>query len=140
MTQCKKGLHDLDDPSNVGVQRSTGRQFCKVCKREYRMARRREQKPPSTLCRKGLHDLADEANVYVRPDTGRRECRACKAIATDRRRAAARAAATEGQGEERAKRAPLVPPAGVWAPRVGVGGRDAAAYRLARMVRAGRGL
>lgn len=136
MTPCRKGLHDLDDPANVGVQRSTGRQFCRACKREYRRALRRAKRPAADLCKKGLHDLSDPANAYVRPGTKRRECRACKALA-ERERRAARAAAEAAEAEARAaRRASRVgPPAGVRPLMYGVTPEAAARYRLARMVR-----
>ncbi len=142
-TLCRKGLHDLSDPANVGVQRSTGRQFCRACKREYRKAKRRERR--TTLCKRGLHDLSDEANAYVRPGTGRKECRACKALAEKQRReakaaevAAEAARAPEAEAEKSARAAAwLVPPAGVRAPGRGVREEAAARYRLARMIRGG---
>lgn len=134
MTPCRKGLHDLDDPANVGTQRSTGRQFCRACKREYRRARRAEAAPAADLCRRGLHDMADAANVYVRPGDGRRECRACKAHAAERRKEA-RAAEARAEAEAAAARRALLPRV----PRVG-GGEAGARARLAVRVRAGRGL
>jgi tryptophanyl-tRNA synthetase len=134
---CRKGLHDLDDPANVGVQASTGRQFCKACKREYRKAKRRERRPTSTLCRKQLHDMGDEANVYVRPSDGRRECRACKELAAERRRQPRAAGQESRRQEETSTAMTRAPMAGA---RPFGGGRAAAEYRLARMVRASRGL
>ncbi len=106
MTLCRKGEHDLDLPDNVGVQRSTGRQFCRACKREYRKALRRRRRPPTNLCKGGLHDLSDEANVYARPGTGRRECRACKVLAEKQRREAKAARAAEAEAERGRREVP----------------------------------
>lgn len=132
---CRAGTHPMT-PENAGVQRSTGRQFCRACKREYRRARRRERRPDADLCKKGLHDLSDPANAYVRPGTTRRECRACKA-AVERERRAATAAAEAAEAEARAARraSRVVSPAGIRPLVYGVSPEAAARYRLARMVR-----
>lgn len=135
---CRAGLHAMT-AENAGVQPSTGRQYCRGCKREYRRARKRTaREAPGDLCSRGLHDLSDETNVYVRPGTGRRECRPCKADADLSRRdaqvaeeAAADAACAEADAARRAaSRAVAAGPYG--SPRH-------ARVRLALIVRAERG-
>jgi hypothetical protein len=138
VTPCRRELHFLDDPPNVGVQRSTGRQFWRACKREYRRDRRRAARPEADLCGRGLHDLSDEANLYVRPGTGRRECRACKADGDRRRRegrAAQEAEAEAARAEAEATRRAAVRTAAAWP----YGNEKHARGRLALMVRASKG-
>lgn len=137
---CRKGLHSMEDPANVGVQRGSGRRYCRECKREYRREmRRRRRDAVGDMCRRGLHDLSDEANVYVRAD-GRRECRACKADAERRRRedraaAEAQRVAAEVSARHALRAIPVVPPAGI---RAGVKAEVAGRHRLALMIRAAR--
>jgi hypothetical protein len=45
-TRCKRGLHDLDDPANLGIQKSNGSTFCKPCRLAYQRARREGKTVP----------------------------------------------------------------------------------------------
>lgn len=124
MTKCGNGVHEMT-PENTGVQRSTGRQFCRACKNARKRRARGQKRPPTDLCGKGLHSMGDPTNVYLSP-AGKRACRACRDERDRLRR--------EPVEPVEIKRTSVVPPAGIRS--VGRGGGDAAArYRLALLVR-----
>jgi hypothetical protein len=141
---CRRGLHPMTG-DNVGVQRSTGRQFCKACRRDRRRRARQErakERAAEPICRKG-HALTDD-NLHTTAK-GNRVCRACLDLANEGRRERRSRAKeikriAELAPEAKAERPGfVVPPGGIRSYGVGRG-EAAARYRLAQMVRRGRPL
>jgi hypothetical protein len=136
---CKQGLHPMSG-GNVGVQRSTGRQFCKACRNERRRRARKEraeERAAEPTCRKG-HALTDD-NLHTTAQ-GRQVCCACLDLANESRRKRrlrakeAKRIADLAREAKVGQRGSVVPPGGIQS--FGMArGEDAARYRLAKMVR-----
>jgi hypothetical protein len=120
--RCKKDRHDLVG-DNVGLNKSTGRVYCKPCREETRRAARRAK----GKCLAGKHSFAVRANWYETPQ-GQKRCRPCYLEAKAAREAAA-AAAPKYPDVERVKTGSYIAPPG------GIGTTRDALYRLALMVR-----
>ena len=130
---------------NVGVQRSTGRQFCKACRNDRRRrarTERAEERASQPTCRKGHALIHDNVHTTAK---GKQVCRACMDLANEgRRERRRRSKETERiaklvPGSKAEQRGFGVPPGGIEG-LGGMGGRVprgevAARYRLAMMIR-----
>jgi hypothetical protein len=124
---CQRGKHEMVGDT-VGLNRSTGRVYCKPCREETRRAKRKQ----AGKCLAGKHSFAVKANIYETAQ-GQRRCRPCYLEAKTLREAAA----AEAEAAKAAAKAQFVPPRKglrTMKPR-GYGSETDARYRLALMVR-----
>lgn len=116
--RCKKDQHDLVG-DNRGVNRSTGRVFCKACKNAW------QRKDRAKTCPQG-HDLRSPTSYTLSASGKRRKCLACRRIKAAEQ---AKRDASPFYGQTSIYGKPTASPGQV-------GGEAGARLRLALMVRA----
>lgn len=144
---CGAGEHAMSG-GNVGVQRSTGRQFCRACRNDRRRRARQkkaEKRAAEPTCRKGHPFAGDNLHVTAK---GEQTCRTCLDLANERRRERRWRASQATKIAETTPEAKTgqpgfaVPPGGVASMGVlgsrMVRGEAAARHRLALMIRQSR--